>query len=137
MILEASKAYDIPFSFIKAVIKIESNYDPGAVSSAGAVGLMQLMPATLESMGIQNGRDARENIFAGTKYLRRLADRYNGDINLILSAYNAGSGNVDNYHGIPFEKTRQYVQNVYYWYLQYEAEYAGTDFLKTDVDQEN
>ncbi len=118
----ASKAYDIPVAFIKAVIKIESNFNPMAVSSVGAQGLMQLMPATAASMGVQNAFDPLQNIMGGTKYLRRLADRYDGDINLVLSAYHAGPGNVDKYGGIPFEKTQQYVKNVYRHYLRFREQ---------------
>ncbi len=121
IIREASEAYAIPFAFIKAVIKIESNFDPNAVSRVGAMGLMQLMPGTAGDMGVVDAFDPRENIFGGTKYLRMLSDRYNGDINLVLSGYHAGPGNVDKYSGIPFAATRDYVQNVYTWYKRYQA----------------
>ncbi|MFA5623554.1 MAG: lytic transglycosylase domain-containing protein [Bradymonadales bacterium] len=120
IIADASRAYNIPEAFIRAVIKIESNYNPNAVSSAGAMGLMQLMPATAEHMGVKDSFDPRDNIFGGTKYLRRLADRYNGDINLVLSGYHAGPGNVEKYQGIPFAKTQNYVKNVYHYYKLYQ-----------------
>ncbi len=119
MIREASESYGIPAAFIKAVIKIESNFNPRAVSHAGAMGLMQLMPATAEHMGVTDPFDPRQNIMGGTKFLRRLSDRYDGDINLILSGYHAGPGNVERVGGIPFEKTQQYVRNVYSWYVRY------------------
>ncbi|MBQ4359660.1 MAG: lytic transglycosylase domain-containing protein [Proteobacteria bacterium] len=119
---EASRMYNIPVEFIKAVIKIESNFNPRAVSSVGAMGLMQLMPGTADHMRVSDPFDPRENIMGGTKYLRRLSDRYDGDINLILSGYHAGPGNVAKAGGIPFEKTQQYVRNVYNWYVRYREE---------------
>ncbi|OIP38244.1 MAG: hypothetical protein AUK47_12260 [Deltaproteobacteria bacterium CG2_30_63_29] len=121
LIREAAAAYGLPFAFIKAVVKIESNFNTHAVSRVGAMGLMQLMPATAEDMGVTDAFDARQNIFGGTKYLRMMANKYNGDINLVLAAYNAGPGNVDKYEGIPFESTRGYVQKVYSWYKEYES----------------
>lgn len=127
LIREASEAYQLPFAFIKAVIKIESNFNTRAVSRVGAMGLMQLMPGTAEDMGVSDPFDARQNIFGGTKYLRMLANRYNGDINLVLAAYNAGPGNVDKYRGIPFESTRGYVQNVYRWYKRYQEAHPNQD----------
>ena len=119
---EASQIYGIPVPFIKAVIKIESNFNPRAISRVGAMGLMQLMPATAEHMKVADPFDPRQNILGGTKYLRRLSDRYDGDINLILSGYHAGPGNVEKAGGIPFEKTQQYVKNVYSWYVRYRNE---------------
>ena len=114
--------YGIPVAFIKAVIKIESNFNPRAVSKVGAMGLMQLMPGTAEHMQVSDPFDPHQNILGGTKYLRRLSDRYDGDINLILSGYHAGPGNVAKAGGIPFEKTQQYVRNVYNWYVRYREE---------------
>ena len=119
IIREASESYGIPYAFIKAVIKIESNFNPRAVSHAGAMGLMQLMPATAEHMGVTDPFDPRQNIMGGTKFLKRLSERYDGDINLILAGYHAGPGNVERVGGIPFEKTQQYVRNVYSWYVRY------------------
>lgn len=127
IIREAAEAYDLPFAFIKAVIKIESNFNTHAVSRVGAMGLMQLMPATAESLGVTDAFDARQNIFGGARYLRKQVNRYNGDINLVLSAYNAGPGNVDKYGGIPFESTARYVQNVYRWYQRYQELEASPD----------
>lgn len=118
-IQEASKIYGIPVPFIKAVIKIESNFNPRAVSRTGAMGLMQLMPATAEHMKVKDPFDPRQNILGGTRYLRRLSDRYDGDINLILFGYHAGPGNVEQKRGVPFEETQQYIKNVYFWYLKY------------------
>ena len=80
---------------------------------------MQLMPGTAEEMGVDDSFDPRDNIFGGTRYLRWLADRYDGDINLVLSGYNAGPGAVESNGGIPYEATRRYVQTVYRYYQEY------------------
>ena len=127
---EAAERYNIPAAFIRAVIKIESNFNPAAVSSAGAMGLMQLMPATAEHMKVTDPFDPRQNILGGTRYLRRLSDRYDGNINLVLSGYHAGPGNVERAGGIPFQKTQQYVKNVYNWYLKYKNETPSPNALK-------
>ncbi len=121
IIAEASEAYDVPFAFVKAVIRVESNFQPNAVSHAGAMGLMQLMPRTAASLNVTDAFDPRQNIFGGTKFLRILIDRYDGDINLILAAYNAGDAAVARYDGIPYPKTRGYVSSVYRWYQTYSA----------------
>ncbi len=122
IIREAAEAYDVPFGFIKAVIRVESAFQTDAVSHAGAMGLMQLMPRTAESLNVTDAFDSRQNIFGGAKFLRILIDRYDGDINLILAAYNAGDVAVRRHDGIPYAQTRQYVASVYYWYQAYEAE---------------
>ena len=122
LIHEASVAYDVPFSFVKAVIKIESNFNPRAVSGAGAMGLMQLMPRTASSLNVRDPFDPRQNIFGGAKFLRILIDRYDGDINLVLAAYNAGDAAVARYDGIPYPQTRGYVSKVYSWYRKYLEE---------------
>ncbi|TXD37812.1 lytic transglycosylase domain-containing protein [Lujinxingia vulgaris] len=122
LIEEAALAYDLPFGFIKAVIRVESAFQPHVVSHAGAMGLMQLMPRTAESLGVTNAFDARQNVFGGAKFLRILIERYDGDINLILAAYNAGDVAVRRYDGIPYPQTREYVASVYYWYQLYSAQ---------------
>lgn len=119
LIREAAESYDVPFAFIKAVIRVESDFQAEVISPAGAMGLMQLMPSTARQMNVSDPFDPRQNIFGGTKLIRQLIDRYNGDINLILSAYNAGGGAVAKYGGIPYSQTREYVASVYRWYQYY------------------
>lgn len=105
--------YDIEPSIIKALISAESDWDVTAVSGKGAMGLMQLMPSTAEDMQIQNPFDPEQNIEAGTKYLRLLLNRFSGDLELAVAAYNAGPATVEKSGGIPsFPETRKFVKNV-------------------------
>jgi soluble lytic murein transglycosylase-like protein len=110
---KAAAKYNLPPELITAVIRAESNFKTGAVSSAGAQGLMQLMPATAKELGVQNPFDIEQNIDGGTKYLRKMLDRFGGSVPKALAAYNAGPGTVMKYNGrVPYPETRQYVRRV-------------------------
>lgn len=113
LFLKAEKEWGIPAGLLKAIGKAESNFNPNAVSQAGAQGIMQLMPATGRSLGVTNPFEPEENINAAAKYLRSLLDRYQGDVKLALAAYNAGSGNVEKYQGVPpFKETERYLEKI-------------------------
>jgi soluble lytic murein transglycosylase len=104
-------------ALIRAVIKAESNFDPRAVSRAGAVGLMQLMPQTAVRMDVRDLYDPEDNVAGGTKYLRQLLDRFHGNLPLALAAYNAGENIVERYQALPpIDETRQYVRKVLRYY---------------------
>jgi len=119
---QAAILYQIPEELIRAVIMCESNYDPRAVSPTGAQGLMQMMPETATRMQVRDGFDPRENIFGGTRYLRVLANMFNGDLELTIAGYNAGEGAVVRYAGIPpYEETQQYVIRVLTYYRRYRT----------------
>ena len=110
---KAAQKYNLPPALIKAVIKAESNFEPTAVSSAGAQGLMQLMPATAEELGVKNSFDIEQNIDGGSHYLRKMLDKFGRNTKLALAAYNAGPGTVEKYGGnVPYPETRNYVKRV-------------------------
>lgn len=118
---EAARLYDIPEDFVRAVIRVESNYRYRAVSGAGAKGLMQLMPSVLHDMGVSDPWDPRANVLGGTRLLRVLADRFDGDIVKVLAAYHAGGGAVADAEGIPYEATESYVRAVLDRYYEYKS----------------
>lgn len=109
----ASQRHGISNQLLKAVAKVESNYNPNAVSPSGASGLIQLMPATARGLGVTDVFDARQNVNAGAKYLSQLLTRYDGNLHLALAGYNAGPGNVAKYGGVPpFKETQNYIVKV-------------------------
>jgi soluble lytic murein transglycosylase-like protein len=121
-IRQAAALYQIPEQLVRAVIKVESDYDPRAVSVSGARGLMQLMPDTADRLQVRDIDDPRENIFGGVRFLRILANSFNGDLELTVAAYNAGEGEVMRSGGIPqIPETRDYVQKVTRFYRRYRT----------------
>ena len=113
LIMEVARAEGLEPDLLRAVVEAESNYDADAISKKGAIGLMQLMPETARGMGVADPFHPAENLEAGARYLRRLLDKYQGQLPLALAAYNAGEKAVDRYKGIPpFPETQGYVHKV-------------------------
>ncbi|WP_308389626.1 transglycosylase SLT domain-containing protein [Acidithiobacillus sp. AMEEHan] len=121
LVTAAAKQYGLSAALLNAVIRVESGFNPGAVSSKGAMGLMQLMPATASRFGVQNPFDAAENIRGGAAYLADLMRKFGGDLRLVLAAYNAGSQAViqAGYHIPPFQETQNYVPEVMEYYQKF------------------
>jgi len=120
---EASSQYGVPPSLIKAVIRVESNFNPDATSPKGAQGLMQLMPETAADLQVTNPYDVRENILAGTRYLFMLLEKFNHRLPQALAAYNAGPQRVEKRQAVPpIEETKAFVRNVCVQFLRYQQE---------------
>lgn len=110
---EAAEKYNVSYDLLKAIAYNESRFQADATSSVGAMGIMQLMPSTASAMGVQDAYDPYQNIMGGAKLLSTLSDMYDGNLSLMIAAYNAGSGNVAKYGGIPpFQETQDYVAKV-------------------------
>ncbi len=122
-IAEAASRHNVDPNLVRAVVKVESNFNPNAVSRKGAMGLMQLMPGTARQLNLKNPFDAEQNVDAGVRHLKQLLENYGGDVNLTLAAYNAGTGAVARSSGVPhYAETQNYVRRITNLY------YGGFDF---------
>jgi len=125
IIIQAADRHRIDPALIKAIILAESEYNPRAISKKGARGLMQLMPRTASELGVKDAFDPELNIDAGVKYFKQLLDRFDGNIELALAAYNAGSKKVRKYRGVPpFKETKHYIKKVFNYYEYYKKKMA-------------
>lgn len=131
-IMQAAQNYKIDPALIRAIIQAESSYNPRAVSKRGAQGLMQLMPGTAKSLGIEDSFNPALNIDGGVRYFRQLLDRFGGDEALALAAYNAGSRYVRKYKGVPpFKATKIYIKKVFKYWDQFGKEFASLNELES------
>jgi soluble lytic murein transglycosylase-like protein len=122
LVQQNAATWQVDPALVKAVIANESGFNANATSKVGAQGLMQLMPETASSLGVRDAYDPAQNVAGGTRYLRGLLDRFNGDQKLAIAAYNAGPNAVEKYGGVPpYAETQNYVQNVLSSYDRYRA----------------
>jgi hypothetical protein len=140
LVKEAAERHNVDPALVRAVIETESNWNPSAYSRKGAGGLMQLIPTTAQRYGANDVFNPQQNIDAGVRHLKGLLERYNGNLELALAAYNAGEGAVDRAHGIPaFRETRNYVQKVQDAYFRpgsgrLESAFSNPRAIHRDVD---
>jgi soluble lytic murein transglycosylase len=120
LIDKASRDYGVSPRLLKSIIKVESNFNPEAVSKKGAKGLMQIMPQNFSFLDIDDPADPYQNIMGGTRYLKQMLEKYNNDLHLALAAYNAGPAAVDKYNDIPpYRETKDYVRKVKHYFENY------------------
>jgi soluble lytic murein transglycosylase-like protein len=123
IVLKAANRHKVDPAMVMAIIMAESSYNPKAISKKGAKGLMQLMPKTAKSLGVKDSFDPEHNINAGVRYFKKLLNQYNGDVELALAAYNAGSGKVREHSGIPpFRATKSYIKKVIDYFRYYKTQ---------------
>jgi len=135
MIKQAADRHRIDQELVHVVIRAESNYDPFAISSAGAMGLMQLMPATARQYGVNNVFDPAQNIEGGVRYLKDLVRLYNGQTRLVLAAYNAGQEAVRKYKGIPpYPETKSYIAGIMRSYKKPKVSTKNPTFMVRDAN---
>jgi hypothetical protein len=121
LIVKVARRYEVDPLLVKAIIAAESGFNPNAVSHVGAQGLMQLMPRTAKSLGVEDAFNPEHNINGGVKYFKKLLDRFGGDVQLALAAYNAGSRKVHKYRGVPpFSETQNYIEKVFKFHTDFK-----------------
>jgi soluble lytic murein transglycosylase-like protein len=135
---QAAARHNVDPNLVRAVVKVESNFNPNAVSRKGAMGLMQLMPSTARQLNVQNPFDPEQNVDAGVRHLKQLLESYGGDIKLTLAAYNAGAGAVARSSGVPrYAETQNYVRritNIYYGGAPFDTGGVAHDPVKMQRD---
>jgi soluble lytic murein transglycosylase-like protein len=128
IVIQAACRHQVDAALVKAIIMAESGYNTRAISKKGAKGLMQLMPATAQALGVEDAFNPKQNISGGVRYFKQLVTQFDGDVELALAAYNAGSRNVRHYQGIPpFKATRYYIKKVFKYYEIYKDQMAYTE----------
>ncbi len=126
IVIQTSSRHQVDPALVKAIIMAESGYNTRAISQKGAKGLMQLMPATAQALGVEDIFNPKQNISGGVRYFKQLVTQFDGDVELALAAYNAGSSNVRHYQGIPpFKATQYYIKKVFKYYRIYKDQMTG------------